>query len=58
MKGLRDSLSNLGFLCPLGTPLPELLLDVLEKPAAGNSLLKNPPPPPKKKKTKDSSLQL
>ncbi|CAE7484327.1 W [Symbiodinium natans] len=35
IKGLRDSLSNLGFLCPLGTPLPELLLDVLEKPAAG-----------------------
>ncbi|CAE7231514.1 W [Symbiodinium pilosum] len=32
IKGLRDSLGNLGFPCPPGTPLPELLLDVLEKP--------------------------
>ena len=31
-RDLGDSLGNLGFPCPPGTPLPELLLDVLEKP--------------------------
>ena len=35
IAGLRDSLDNLGFNCPPGTPLPELLLDVLEKPLDG-----------------------
>ena len=29
---MRGSLSNLGFTCPEGTPLPEVLLDLLELP--------------------------
>ena len=33
ISNLRTSLSDLGFSCPHGTPLPELLLDVLEPPA-------------------------
>ena len=33
IANLRSSLSNLGFACPEGTPLPELLLDLLEMPA-------------------------
>ncbi|CAK9001110.1 unnamed protein product [Durusdinium trenchii] len=32
VASLRSSLSSLGFACPTGTPLPELLLDVLEVP--------------------------
>ena len=32
VESLRGSLSSLGFRCPEGTPLPELLLDVLELP--------------------------
>ncbi|CAJ1455733.1 unnamed protein product [Effrenium voratum] len=32
VKELRSSLQGLGFPCPEGTPLPELLLDVLEQP--------------------------
>ena len=32
ISNLRASLSNLGFSCPQGVPLPELLLDVLESP--------------------------
>ena len=38
IAGLRDSLTNLGFECPPGIPLPELLLDVLEKPGEGADL--------------------
>lgn len=33
ISGLRGSLGGLGFTCPEGTPLPEILLDVLEVPA-------------------------
>jgi len=33
VASLRGSLSNLGFACPQGVPLPELLLDVLELPS-------------------------
>ena len=33
ISNLRTSLSDLVFSCPQGTPLPELLLDVLEPPA-------------------------
>ena len=33
--GLRASLSQLGFPCPPGTPLPELLVDLLETEAHG-----------------------
>ena len=33
IANLRSSLSNLGFACPEGTPLPEVLLDLLEMPA-------------------------
>lgn len=33
VSSLRGSLTNLGFPCPEGTPLPELLLDVLELPS-------------------------
>ena len=33
ISGLRGSLGGLGFTCPEGTPLPEILLDLLEVPA-------------------------
>ena len=33
ISGLRGSLGSLGFTCPEGTPLPEILLDLLEVPA-------------------------
>ena len=33
IPGLRGSLGGLGFTCPEGTPLPEILLDLLEVPA-------------------------
>ena len=32
ISGLRGSLGGLGFTCPEGTPLPEILLDLLELP--------------------------
>ena len=32
ISSLRGSLGNLGFTCPEGTPLPEVLLDLLELP--------------------------
>ena len=34
IAGLRNSMSGLGFQCPDGIPLPELLLDVLERPGS------------------------
>ncbi|CAK9025730.1 Protein white [Durusdinium trenchii] len=37
ISGLRSSLAGLGFACPISTPLPELLLDLLEIPGEAES---------------------